>query len=337
MTQLPIAITPGEPAGVGPDLVVTLAQKPLSIPFIVIADADLLQQRAQRLNVPLTIQRIQSDIPLTIENGSKPHVPGVLRVLHVPLAEPCECGHLNPANAEYVLQTLNIAVRGCLQQSFAALVTGPVHKGNINAAGIPFSGHTEYLADKTRAECPVMLMVSDRLRVALVTIHIPLSKVPSAITSDHLKQVLRVIHHDLQKQFGIEKPRLLVCGLNPHAGESGYLGMEEITTIIPVLDVLRKEGMLLEGPVPADTAFTPRLLENADVVVAMYHDQGLPVVKYAGFGHAVNVTLGLPIIRTSVDHGTALNLAGTGKADCSSLIAAMELSIQLLSKFKSFK
>jgi 4-hydroxythreonine-4-phosphate dehydrogenase len=335
MNLLPIAITSGEPAGIGPDLVVTIAQKPLPIPFIVVADADLLQQRAQRLNLPLTIQRIDTDFPLTIESGTQPHFPGLLRVRHVSLAEPCVCGLLNPANAEYVLQTLDIAVRGCLEQSFSALVTGPVHKGNINAAGIPFSGHTEYLADKTQVECPVMLLVSDNLRVALVTIHIPLSKVPSAITSDRLKQVLRVIHYDLQKRFGIDQPRLLVCGLNPHAGEGGYLGMEEITTIIPALKALRNEGMLLEGPVPADTAFTPRLLENADVVVAMYHDQGLPVVKYAGFGHAVNVTLGLPIIRTSVDHGTALDLAGTGKADSSSLIAAMEMSIRLLSKLRN--
>ncbi len=311
-----IALTPGEPAGIGPDLVVQLAATGALEGVVVIADPELLVQRAEQLDVELDIARFTP--------GAVPN-PGALAVLPVELAAPVTPGQLDKRNAQYVLATIEQAVKGCLDGSFDALVTGPVHKGVINDAGIPFTGHTEYLAELCGKGHPVMMLVADDLRVALVTTHLPLREVADAITVERLITVLSILDHDLQTRFRIEDPRILVCGLNPHAGEGGHLGRDEIETIEPVIDSLRQqEGMRLRGPLPADTAFTPRLLERADAVLAMYHDQGLPVLKYAGFGRAVNVTLGLPIVRTSVDHGTALELAGSGKAETGSFLAAIE-------------
>jgi 4-hydroxythreonine-4-phosphate dehydrogenase len=252
----------------------------------------------------------------------------MLRVLHVPAAAGVEPGVLNPANARYVLRLLDLAADGCIGGQFDAMVTAPVQKSVINDAGVPFLGHTEYLAERTGGY-PVMMLAAGPLRVALATTHMPLAAVPSAITRERLDRVLRTLNRDLQTRFDIANPRILVCGLNPHAGESGHLGREEIDVIAPTLTALRAGGLHLTGPAPADTAFTPHMLEHADAVLAMFHDQGLPVIKYAGFGQAVNVTLGLPIVRTSVDHGTALSLAGAGKADPGSLAAAVELAIAL--------
>lgn len=311
-----IALTPGEPAGIGPDLVIQLAAAGALTDVVVIADPELMAQRAEQLGVALDIA--------TYRVGDVPEA-GALAVLPVELAAPVTAGTLDKRNAQYVLATIEQAVTGCLDGSFDALVTGPVHKGVINDAGIPFTGHTEYLAALCGKGHPVMMLVADALRVALVTTHLPLRDVADAITVERLITVLTVLHHDLQTRFQLDDPRILVCGLNPHAGEGGHLGREEIETIEPVLESLRQqEGMRLRGPLPADTAFTPRLLERADAVLAMYHDQGLPVLKYAGFGRAVNVTLGLPIIRTSVDHGTALELAASGKAETGSFLAAIE-------------
>ena len=252
--------------------------------------------------------------------------------MHVPVRSQVRAGKLDAANARYVLDLLDRACDGCMSHEFAAMVTAPVQKSVIIDAGVPFSGHTEYLAHRSGGALPVMMLVAHSLRVALVTTHLPLARVPEAIQPHALTTVLRTLHEDLHERFDIARPRILVLGLNPHAGESGHLGREEIEVIQPVLQHLRAEGMQLIGPAPADTAFTPRLLEQTDAVLAMYHDQGLPVLKYAGFGHAVNVTLGLPLIRTSVDHGTALELAGKGMADAGSLIAATELAVELAQK-----
>ncbi len=314
-----IAFTPGEPAGIGPDLCVQLAQRKWQTPIVAIADPDLLQQRAQQLGLPLVIAPF---------DPAAPHRPGQLPVVPLSLAAPATPGRLDRANAEYVLETLRRATAGCLQGEFQALVTGPVHKGIINDAGHPFTGHTEFLAGLTGGT-PVMMLAAPGLRVALVTTHLPLSEVSRAITPERLERITRILDHDLRQRFGILRPRILVCGLNPHAGEGGHLGHEEIEVITPVLDRLRAEGMALQGPLPADTLFTPNYLEQADAVLAMYHDQGLPVLKHLGFGRAVNITLGLPIIRTSVDHGTALELAGTGKANIGSLETALETAIQM--------
>jgi len=252
-----------------------------------------------------------------------------MRILHEPVVAEVRTGQLDRANAAYVLRLLDVAIDGCLRGDFAAMVTAPVQKSIINEAGIAFSGHTEYLAERTGAPLPVMMLASGTLRVALATTHLPLSAVSGAITRPLLEQVLRILDHDLRTHFGLRAPRILVCGLNPHAGESGHLGREEIDVIAPVIEQLRLDGLQLIGPAPADTAFTPHMLAQADAVLAMYHDQGLPVIKHVGFSDAVNVTLGLPILRTSVDHGTALNLAGTGKADAGSLCAALNLAIEL--------
>jgi 4-hydroxythreonine-4-phosphate dehydrogenase len=314
-----IAFTPGEPAGIGPDLCVQLAQREWPAPIVAIADPDLLRQRARQLGLPLVIEPFDSALP---------HHPGHLPVVPLSLAVPATPGRLERANAEYVLATLRRATTGCLQGEFQALVTGPVHKGIINDAGHPFTGHTEFLADLTGGT-PVMMLAAPGLRVALVTTHLPLSEVSRAITPERLERITRILDHDLRQRFGIPRPRILVCGLNPHAGEGGHLGREEIEVITPVLDRLRAEGMALQGPLPADTLFTPNYLEQADAVLAMYHDQGLPVLKHLGFGRAVNITLGLPIIRTSVDHGTALDLAGTGKANLGSLEAALKTALQM--------
>lgn len=321
--KLPIVITPGEPAGIGPDLIIQIAQQTLSIPLVVIADPTLLQQRAQQLNLPLQIEIYNSTQTVVATK------PGVITVLPVPLAQTCVVGQLNPANAAYVLQTLKIAAEGCLKKQFSAVVTGPVHKGVINAAGVNFSGHTEFFKELSNVDHVVMLLVADQLRVALTTTHLPLRAVADAITPELLTKTIHVLHKGLQQYFGIKNPKILVCGLNPHAGESGHLGREEIDVIIPVLEKLRSKGMQLIGPLPADTVFVPLHWASGDAVLSMYHDQGLPVLKHYGFERTVNITLGLPFIRTSVDHGTALELAGTGRADAGSLITAIKLALKL--------
>jgi 4-hydroxythreonine-4-phosphate dehydrogenase len=316
-----LALTAGEPAGIGPDLCVQIAQLDLPFELVVIADRELLRERARLLRLPLSITGYSFRAELKPEKGN-------LHVLHTPLAKTAVAGKLDDANAPYVLKTLERAAAGCSKGEFDAMVTAPVHKGIINDAGISFTGHTEYLAQLTNGR-PVMMLTGGGMRVALATTHLPLKDVADAITSDDLEQKLHIIEHDLVNCFGIPKPRIAVAGLNPHAGESGHLGREEIDIIIPLLGKLRTEGMNLIGPLPADTLFNPSKLKDYDCIFAMYHDQGLPVLKHASFGTAVNVTLGLPIIRTSVDHGTALELAGTGKADPGSLVAAIEMAALL--------
>jgi 4-hydroxythreonine-4-phosphate dehydrogenase len=311
---LPLALTPGEPAGVGPDLLVTLAQDGFTEPLIAIADPAMLSARAAMLGLALNI----------LPPDPLPSPPGALRVLPVALGVPAEASRLDARNAAYVLETLRVAVSGCMDGHFAGMVTGPVHKGIINDAGVPFSGHTEFLAEATGTPRVVMMLATPGLRVALATTHLPLSEVPVHITGESLEKTLLILHAALVGRFGIAAPRILVAGLNPHAGEGGHMGREEIDVITPCLERLRAQGLQLEGPLPADTLFTPKHLPHADAVLAMYHDQGLPVLKYAGFGRAVNITLGLPIVRTSVDHGTALDLAGKGGADTGSLRFAIE-------------
>ncbi len=322
MTAKRIALTAGEPAGIGPDLCALIAQRPHPAELVVIADPQLLAERAAALGLPLRLR------PLDDAAEPRPQAAGELTVLAVPLAAPVSAGRLDPANAGYVLETLRLAGEGCLQGRFAAVVTAPVHKGVINDAGVPFTGHTEFFAELTGAPLPVMMLAAGSLRVALATTHLPLKDVSTAITRERLTQVLRILDHDLRRKLGLARPRILVCGLNPHAGEGGHLGREEIEVIEPTLAALRAEGLDLVGPLPADTLFTPRHLSGADAVLAMYHDQGLPVLKHVGFGHAVNITLGLPIVRTSVDHGTALDLAGTGKAEDGSLEAAIAAALE---------
>lgn len=315
-----IAITTGEPAGIGPDLCVTLEDLRLDAELVLIGDPQLLAARAAELHRHF-------DLP-DYQPGSEP-LPGRICVAPVTLATAVVSGRLNTANAPYVLATLDRAIQGCLEHEFQAMVTAPVHKAVINDAGIPFTGHTEYLAEKCGAEQVVMMLAAPGLRVALVTTHLPLSRVAAAITPQGLEAVLRCTHRELQSRFGIAQPRILVTGLNPHAGEGGHLGHEERDIIQPVIETLQREGLQLTGPLPADTLFTPPWLAQADAVVAMYHDQGLPVLKHLGFGQAVNITLGLPIVRTSVDHGTALDKAGTGSADAGSLEAAIRCAIDL--------
>ena len=322
--KLRIAITAGEPAGIGPDIILTLLQQQQwPVDLVVIADPAVLRERAQQLGINLRLR------PYTPDEAQRPCEAGECFILPVACAAPVTTGVLDPANAEYVLQTLRRASAGCMSGEFAAMVTAPLHKGIINDAGIPFTGHTEFLAELTHTPLPVMMLTAGTLRVALATTHVPLGMVSFLITPELLEDVLVILQRDLQEKFGIPDPHILVCGLNPHAGESGHLGMEEIEVIAPTLEHLRQRGMKLTGPLPADTLFTPRHLQGADAVLAMYHDQGLPVLKYAGFGKAINITLGLPIIRTSVDHGTALDLAGTGKAETGSLREAIELAVQL--------
>ena len=318
-----LALTPGEPAGIGPDLCIQLAQQDFTFQLIAIANPELLQQRADQLGLPIQIKTFDSSLP------ASPQQAGCLTVMPVELAEPVQCGQLNVANSRYVLKTINRATKGCMDGLFDAMVTAPVHKGIINDAGFNFSGHTEYIADITGGS-PVMMLATPGLRVALVTNHLPVSEVSQAITHTRLRTVLRILDQDLRSRFKLENPKILVCGLNPHAGENGHLGREEIEIIEPVLEGLRKQGFNLHGPILADTLFTPKYLSSADAVLAMYHDQGLPVLKHMGFGQAVNVTLGLPIIRTSVDHGTALDLAGTGKADTGSLYFAIETALIMI-------
>lgn len=313
------ALTPGEPAGIGPDLSLLLAQQAQPHILIAIANRELLAERALQLGVTIELLAVSPSAWPT--QAAKA---GSLYVWDTPLAAPVIPGQLNPANAAYVLETLNRAGQGCVDGHFAGMITAPVHKGVINEAGIAFSGHTEFLAELTHTEQVVMMLATRGLRVALVTTHLPLKDVASAITGERLARVTRILEHDLRTKFGIARPRILVCGLNPHAGEGGHLGHEEIDIIEPTLEHLRSEGLNLIGPLPADTLFTPKHLDHCDAVLAMYHDQGLPVLKFKGFGAAVNVTLGLPIIRTSVDHGTALDLAGSGKIDSGSLQVALE-------------
>ncbi|BCB25621.1 4-hydroxythreonine-4-phosphate dehydrogenase [Sulfurimicrobium lacus] len=318
-----IALSAGEPAGIGPDLCVLLAQQAYPARVIVLADKTLLAARAKALKLPLAIMDYA---PL----ADQPAPLGALEVMHIPLVAPVQPGKLDVANSRYVLDTLRCAVDGCLNGTFDALVTAPVHKGVINDAGIHFTGHTEFLAEQTATPRVVMMLVGGGMRVALATTHLPLKDVPAAITRESLSEVIRILHRDLVSRFAISHPRILVAGLNPHAGEGGHLGREEIEVISPVLDALRAQGMDLRGPLPADTLFTPRMLAECDCVLAMYHDQGLPVLKHASFGGGVNVTLGLPIIRTSVDHGTALDLAGGGGAEPGSLLAALDLACAMV-------
>lgn len=321
---LPFVVTPGEPAGIGPDLCLLMAREAQPHTLIAIASLELLKSRAELLGLDIQLLPVQPDAwPQT------PAPAGSLYVWDTPLEAPAEAGRLDPDNGPYVLETLTRAGRGCLNGTFAGMITAPVHKGVINEAGIPFSGHTEFLAELTHTEQVVMMLATHGLRVALVTTHLPLKDVASAITAERLERVTRILHADLVGKFGIARPRILVCGLNPHAGEGGHLGREEIEIIEPALARLRDEGIELIGPLPADTLFTPKNLEHCDAVLAMYHDQGLPVLKYKGFGAAVNVTLGLPIVRTSVDHGTALDLAGTGRIDTGSLQVALETAYQM--------
>ncbi len=324
MQQHRVVITPGEPAGIGPDLVVQLAQRSWPVELVVCADATLLQDRAKLLGLPLQL------LPYDAGQQPSPQQAGTLTLLSVPLRAPVVPGQLSTENGHYVVDTLARACDGCINGEFAALITGPVHKGVINEAGIPFTGHTEFFEERSHSPKVVMMLATEAMRVALVTTHLPIKAIPDAITPELLREIIAILHHDLQTKFGIAQPHVLVCGLNPHAGEGGHMGTEEIDTIIPVLEEMRAQGMNLSGPLPADTLFQPKYLDNADAVLAMYHDQGLPVLKYQGFGRGVNITLGLPFIRTSVDHGTALDLAGQGKADVGSFITALNLAIKMI-------
>jgi 4-hydroxythreonine-4-phosphate dehydrogenase len=321
-----LAVTAGEPAGIGPDLCLVLADSPWVSSIVVIADPGVLSARAAKLGRRVRIREV---------DGGHPHPPpgkgGELRVLPREMPNAKVCGAPDPANAAALLAGLERAATGCRDGEFAGLVTGPVQKSVINEAGIPFTGHTEYLASLLAVDRPVMLLVAGKLRVALASTHLPLKEVPAYLTRERLAEVIDVLHEDLGSKFGITRPEILVCGLNPHAGENGHLGTEEIDTIRPVVAAMQRRGRNVKGPVPADTAFTP-VAGAPDAILAMYHDQGLPVLKYAGFGSAVNVTLGLPIVRTSVDHGTALGLAGTGKADPGSLLAAVALAAELAAR-----
>ncbi|CAG76756.1 4-hydroxythreonine-4-phosphate dehydrogenase [Pectobacterium atrosepticum SCRI1043] len=319
-----VVITPGEPAGIGPDLVVALAQQAWPVELVICADPDLLLTRALQLSMPLTLRDYQPGQP------AQPQQAGSLTILPIVASATVIAGQLNVANSAYVVETLARSCDGCLNGEFAALITGPVHKGIINDAGVPFSGHTEFFADRSSRERVVMMLATEELRVALATTHLPLAAVSAAITRQSLHEVITILHHDLQTKFGIVQPQIYVCGLNPHAGEGGHMGREELDVINPALDELRQQGITLIGPLPADTLFQPKYLQHADAVLAMYHDQGLPVLKYQGFGRAVNITLGLPFIRTSVDHGTALELAATGSADPGSFVTALNLAIKMI-------
>ena len=322
-----IVVSSGEPAGIGPEICLRLTDRPESAPvrLVVLADRQMLAERAQALGLPCRLRDWSRDLPPAA---------GTLDVLHLPLAAVSQPGRLDPANSPYVLAMLDRALQGCLTREFAAMVTAPVHKGVINDAGVHFTGHTEYLAEKTGTPHVVMMLAGGGLRVALATTHLSLRDVPAAVTRESLERTLRILHAEMRRKYGIVSPRILVAGLNPHAGESGYLGREEIDVIAPVLERLRGEGMTLLGSLPADTMFTPPLLAQGDCVLVMYHDQGLPALKFASFGHGINVTLGLPIIRTSVDHGTALELAGRGRADPGSLFVAVEQAVEMAQRAK---
>ncbi len=318
-----ILITPGEPAGIGPDVAIRMAQNDWPAELVMLADPRLMLERAKAINLPLTL------LSCDLEQPPTSHPAQTLKIIPIDLITPAKAGELNKANAHYVIRTLEMAAQLCLSQKAQAVVTGPVHKGVVNDAGIAFSGHTEFFAHHCHQPLTVMLFVVDNLKIALATTHLPLKQVPSAITKEHLRTILSLLNDGLKKQFHLTNPRITVCGLNPHAGENGYLGREEIDVIIPLLNALRDEQFDLRGPLPADTVFTPAQLAQTDAVLAMYHDQALPLVKYLGFDRAVNVTLGLPFIRTSVDHGTALSIAGTSIVDPGSMKAAIALAIKL--------
>ncbi|MFM4824555.1 4-hydroxythreonine-4-phosphate dehydrogenase PdxA [Aeromonas bivalvium] len=326
MTCQRLAITPGEPAGIGPDLVLDIARRDWPHQLVVIASPELMQRRAKALGLEIAL------LPYDPAQPARPQRAGTLTLCPVALGAPEQAGQLDEANGAYVLATLQRACDGNMSGEFAAVVTGPVHKGIINQAGVSFSGHTEFFAQQAGVPDVVMLLATDGLRVALATTHIPLACVARAITAERLGKVIRILNADLRDKFGIRAPRIYVCGLNPHAGEGGHLGREEIDVIEPALDALRQEGIDLVGPLPADTLFQEKYLKDADAVLTMYHDQGLPVLKYKGFGRSVNITLGLPFIRTSVDHGTALDLAGKGLADSGSLVTALNHAILMVEK-----
>nr|WP_297347212.1 4-hydroxythreonine-4-phosphate dehydrogenase PdxA [uncultured Glaciecola sp.] len=322
---LKIAVTPGEPAGIGPDLIIILSQQHWDAQLVVYADSDMLQDRAKLLGIELDIIPYEADSTYLQQ-------PGQLIVKHIPVSVPVIAGELDSENGHYVVETLRQACDENISGKFDAVVTGPVHKGIINKAGISFSGHTEFFANQSNCSDVVMMLATEGLRVCLATTHIPLQYVSQAITPERLDKVIHIIHTDMKLKFGIESPKIYVCGLNPHAGEDGHLGKEEILVITPKLNELRAQGIDLVGPLPADTIFQPKYLEQADAVLAMYHDQGLPVLKYKGFGASVNITLGLPFIRTSVDHGTAADLAGSGNIDCGSFSMAIKKAIKLARK-----
>jgi len=331
LSQCPrIVLTAGEPAGIGPDLAIQLAEHYQDYELIVIADPVLLWQRAEQLGVVIDFEVVD------LEQVAMPTPAGVLRYLPAQLTEPVEAGVLDSRNANYVLRTLTTALEGCQSGQFDAMVTGPVHKGVINEAGFAFTGHTEYLAEHAGVEKVVMMLASSSLRVALATTHLPLKAVSDAITQSSLKQIITILNQGMKTQFGLAEPRIAVCGLNPHAGESGHLGREEIDVIKPIIDSFQQQGFAVSGPWPADTVFLQDKLKTVDVVLAMYHDQGLPVLKHSGFSSAVNITLGLPYIRTSVDHGTALELAGTGKAKIGSLEEALTMATMMIASKKRY-
>ncbi len=321
-----IVITPGEPAGIGPDLVLELAQQDWPVELVICADPELIAGRAKQLGKDITLLEYDKTKP------AQPQSANTLTILPMAMAEPAAPGQLNAANCEYVLNTLTAASEGNMSGEFAAVVTGPVHKGIINKSGVSFSGHTEFFAQQSNTQDVVMLLATEGLRVALVTTHIPLAYVSKAITEERLFNIIRILNSELKVKFGIKQPKIYVCGLNPHAGEDGHLGREEIEIIEPALEKLKEQGILLEGPLPADTLFQSKYLDDADAVLAMYHDQGLPVLKYKGFGNSVNITLGLPFIRTSVDHGTAIDLAGTGQADPGSMFTALQHAIYMVDR-----
>jgi 4-hydroxythreonine-4-phosphate dehydrogenase len=321
-TQLPlVALTAGEPAGIGPDLCALLAREKFPGRVVIVGDREVIARRAAMRSIPFDAPRYEG----------RDSAPGV-SLLHVPVTNPVVPGQLDKGNASHVLAMLDRAIDGCMRGEFDAIVTAPVQKSVLNDAGIPFTGHTEYLAERTGTPLVVMLLVGGGLRVALATTHLALSEVPAAIERGRLEAIVRIIDRDLRRHFGIERPRILVAGLNPHAGESGYLGREEIDVIAPAIAALAREGIAVSGPFPADTLFTPRVLAEGDVALAMFHDQGLPVLKHAAFGQAVNVTLGLPMIRTSVDHGTALDRAGAGEIDAGSLKHASALAFEMAAR-----
>ena len=322
---LKLAVTPGEPAGIGPELLIQLVQQGCDHELVAFADPELLKQRANLLQLPLKLK------PFDPNRKPTPLSAGELSIYPIELSKPSQAGTLDVSNANYVLACLDAAVDACKTNQCQALVTGPVQKSVINDAGMTFSGHTEYLAQKTSTDTVVMMLATEDMRVALATTHLPLREVSDTISRDLLHSVIKILHHDLQTKFAIQQPTILVCGLNPHAGEDGHLGSEEIDIISPTLDEFKKQGLNIIRPLPADTLFTNKHLKAADAVLAMYHDQGLPVLKHSGFGRAANITLGLPIIRTSVDHGTALDLAGKGVADGGSFAVAIAVAIEMAS------
>ncbi|MFT2090278.1 4-hydroxythreonine-4-phosphate dehydrogenase PdxA [Paraglaciecola sp. 2405UD69-4] len=325
MKPLKLAITPGEPAGIGPDLLIQIAQKTWQAQLVVFADGDMLTQRAKQLGLSITFVEYDESCTSLLPAGQ-------VYLVDIASKTPTQSGVLNSDNGPYVVETLRQACKKNLDGEFDAVVTGPVHKGIINEGGISFSGHTEFFAHESNTNDVVMMLATEGLRVVLATTHIPLAYVSKAITFERLHKVLHIVNTDLMLKFGIKQPHIFVCGLNPHAGEDGHIGKEEILVINPALDALREEGLKITGPLPADTIFNPKYLEQADAVLAMYHDQGLPVLKYKGFGASINITLGLPFIRTSVDHGTALDLAGTGQADSGSFELAIEKAIEIAAK-----